>query len=372
MMRFVEATTSYENWLGKQMPLIAADLDYKHDQMSRDIFRFLRGTYYRWAQVFPEICGELAKTPAVLSVGDLHADNFGTWRDLDGRLVWGINDFDEAYVLPYTNDLVRLAASLRLAIEAGVVKMDVEGAYQAVLDGYNEWLFSDGRPFVLAEKASWLRALAQDQLRDPVAFWDKIKALPPLKGRAPVDAKAMLDQALPEKNLDVTIAPRRAGMGSLGRIRLVASGKWRGGMIARETKAMAQSACVWALSAPSGALFNDEIRNRAVRCPDPLVWTKDGWIVRRLSPDCSKIDLAEMPKAEEPRFIHAMGRETANIHHGSPRMIDAVRKDFSARQKRSPRWLALAADNMVQRTNSDWREWRAANVPKDPEKPKKS
>ena len=31
-----------------------------------------------------------------LSVGDLHVENFGTWRDSEGRLIWGINDFDEA------------------------------------------------------------------------------------------------------------------------------------------------------------------------------------------------------------------------------------------------------------------------------------
>ena len=35
---------------------------------------------------------------------------YGTWRDTEGRLVWGINDFDEAYPSPYTNDLVRLAS----------------------------------------------------------------------------------------------------------------------------------------------------------------------------------------------------------------------------------------------------------------------
>ncbi len=53
--------------------------------------------------------------PQVLAVGDMHLENFGTWRDADGRLVWGVNDFDEAAVMPYPLDLVRLAASIRLA-----------------------------------------------------------------------------------------------------------------------------------------------------------------------------------------------------------------------------------------------------------------
>ena len=53
----------------------------------------------------------------MLGVGDLHVENFGTWRDAEGRLIWGINDFDEACPMPYTIDLVRLAASADLAIK---------------------------------------------------------------------------------------------------------------------------------------------------------------------------------------------------------------------------------------------------------------
>lgn len=39
-----------------------------------------------------------------MAVGDLHVENFGTWRDIEGRLVWGVNDFDEAHPLSYAND----------------------------------------------------------------------------------------------------------------------------------------------------------------------------------------------------------------------------------------------------------------------------
>lgn len=46
--------------------------------------------------------------------GDLHAENFGTYMDSDGRLVFDVNDFDEAYVGPWTWDLRRFVASLGL------------------------------------------------------------------------------------------------------------------------------------------------------------------------------------------------------------------------------------------------------------------
>src|SRR5262249_52709448 len=110
-----ESTRRYEEWLGKQTALYPPHLKLKHDLMREGVFPFFRATFYHWIQVWPEICSELVAAPKVLSVGDLHVENFGTWRDKEGRLVWGINDFDEAYPLPYTNDLVRLAASAEIA-----------------------------------------------------------------------------------------------------------------------------------------------------------------------------------------------------------------------------------------------------------------
>ena len=46
--------------------------------------------------------------------GDLHVENFGTYLNADGRLVFDVNDFDEAYLGHFTWDLQRFAASLAL------------------------------------------------------------------------------------------------------------------------------------------------------------------------------------------------------------------------------------------------------------------
>lgn len=46
--------------------------------------------------------------------GDLHAENFGTYMNSSGHLVFNVNDFDEAYVGPYSWDLKRFAASVAL------------------------------------------------------------------------------------------------------------------------------------------------------------------------------------------------------------------------------------------------------------------
>src|SRR5262249_43345167 len=109
------ATQRYEAWLGLQLPVVKRDLRVKHRLMKTSRLAFLRATFYRWMQNLPFFCEALLKAPFVLAAGDLHVENFGTWRDLDDRLVWGITDFDEAYSLPYTLDLLRLATSALLA-----------------------------------------------------------------------------------------------------------------------------------------------------------------------------------------------------------------------------------------------------------------
>ena len=54
------------------------------------------------------------RTGRVWIHGDLHAENFGTYMDANGRLTFNVNDFDEAYVGPFTWDLKRFAASVAL------------------------------------------------------------------------------------------------------------------------------------------------------------------------------------------------------------------------------------------------------------------
>ena len=52
------------------------------------------------------------------------SENFGTWRDAEGRLIWGVNDFDEAARMPYALDIVRLATSAVLAEVRGISRQD--------------------------------------------------------------------------------------------------------------------------------------------------------------------------------------------------------------------------------------------------------
>ena len=365
-MNVVKATRQFEDWLAHRTRIDRKDLRLKHTNMKADVFMFLRATYYRWAQVWPQVCPELAKAPHVLAVGDLHVENFGTWRDIEGRLIWGVNDFDEAWPMAYTIDLVRLAVSAHLAAEAGHLPCEREDICTAVLDGYREAMQEKGCPFVLGERHQWLRLIAEGELRDPVHFWGKIDALATLRTEAPVSAIEALEHLMPAPGIAFRLAHRIAGLGSLGHARYVAIADWHGGRIAREAKALVPSSSHWAHcfcldekkeadDGPAEILYQTII-NRAVRCPDPFVKLRGHWIVRRLGPHCSRIELGSLRAPEtELRLLHAMGWETANIHLGTPSARKLILRHIA---KQKPKWLHRAAEAMLQAVRDDWEVWK--------------
>ncbi|OEV13728.1 DUF2252 domain-containing protein [Streptomyces nanshensis] len=108
--------------------LLAADpaaFRVKFRKMAASAFAFYRGTaclFYADAAEDDGPGGESVRkgpflderTGRVWIHGDLHAENFGTYMDANGRLVFNVNDFDEAFVGPFTWDVKRFAASVAL------------------------------------------------------------------------------------------------------------------------------------------------------------------------------------------------------------------------------------------------------------------
>src|ERR1700722_3952940 len=215
-MNIHQATTSYEKWVSSCIPVDRHAIIFKHKQMAIGLFPFLRATFYRWAQIWREEAGDAATAPSLLAVGDLHLENFGTWRDTEGRLIWGINDFDEAYRMPYTIDLVRLATSAYTAAEEEHLGLRPRDASDQILEGYRDALKEGGRPFVLAENHRWLRKLALSRLRDATVFWQKLARLPKAQVRLPRDVERELRKLLPDRSLPCERKNRTAGLGSLG------------------------------------------------------------------------------------------------------------------------------------------------------------
>jgi len=368
-MNIMESTRQYEAWLAKQTVVIAKDLRKKKELMVKDAFRFFRGSFYRWVQLWPQMGAELNDAPAIRCVGDVHLENFGTWRDSEGRLVWGINDFDEAYRLPYTFDLVRLAASIILARNANLISSDPKEGCAHMFAGYRASFEAGGRPLVLAEEHMELREMALSSLANPADFWEKLGE----EKKSKEDSKnagaskqfiGILTRSLPVGSEKSRILPRVAGVGSLGRPRFVAIAELNGGLVAREAKALVPSACVWAegIKRSDESLYEMIVR-RAVRMPDPFLDVYKRMVVRRLAPDCVRIELA---KCKEERndllLLNSMGWETANIHLGTRKSREAVMNHLKGLTADT---VFGVAERMVEETVKEWEEFVGEGVGKE-------
>jgi hypothetical protein len=225
---------------------------------------------------------------ALLSVGDLHVANFGAWADSQRRHVWGVNDFDEACELPFTSDLVRLAASAVLA--AAEARIDVEANQVCV-----------------TERHPALVTLTKGTQEDPKTFWKK-KLLP---AKNPEVEARELPRGLedmfrasfrPDANLTFREQRSPGGLGSLGRRRFTAVETKKGARDAREAKALVPSALYWLREQDDMPSQTATVLQHAIRIPDPYFQVHDRWLIRQLAPDIAKI---EMPHERDKRLALA-------------------------------------------------------------------
>jgi hypothetical protein len=326
--------TAYEGWLRKQCDVIERDLKAKHRRMRKSAFDFLRATYFRWARTIEATCPTLTSAPVALCIGDIHVENYGTWRDAEARLVWGINDFDEAAVMPYAFDLVRLATS---AILIPDLQLPVANAVEAVLKGYRRGL-SGPRAVLPDEDAGWLRSYANPTPQSNSDFWQEVDGYP--DATPPADVQAALTDDLPHGARMQRFAARTKGGGSLGRPRFLAIASWNSGRVVREAKAQVPSAWTWAHETSDHSRFL-EVAFAAFRSPDPYIRSDAGFILRRIAPDSRKIEIADVQvHGLTEDLLAAMAGDLASVHAASEK-AEAIVEDLDSRARG---WLQEGAE----------------------------
>ena len=163
---------------------------------------------------------------------------------------------------------------------------------------------------------------------------------------------------MPDPDAPCTFKRRVAGAGSLGRQRFVALATDRRGLpVAREAKATVPSAAAWARNDKRPKIYIADLVRTAVRIADPCFIVSRSWMIRRLAPDCARIEIKDLPAdRDELKLLRAMGWETANIHLGSKR-----RKIAKHLTSLPHRWLEHAAEEMATATTEDFRAWVAGS-----------
>jgi Uncharacterized protein conserved in bacteria (DUF2252) len=350
-MSFLEDNAAYEAWLRSQCDIVEDDLDLKYKRMGKSAFLFFRSTFFRWAKRIEKLCPALEDAPAVLAVGDAHLANFGTWRDVEGRLAWGINDFDDAAVMPYAFDLVRLCTSVRLT--SGLAIKNAHAA-TAILEGYKSGLAAP-RAAILDGREAWLRPFLAASDAERRKFWQDLDELPAAR---PDEAfRAAFEKALPRGAENLRFGAESKGGGSLGRPRFVVTADWQGGRIAREAKALVLSSWRWAHGKKTGKMYFLECAEGVHRAPDPFLAVQGQILVRRLSPDSRKLDMEQgVPAGLEALFLSAMAFDLASIHAAG----DKTEQIVADLDERSKDWLHKAAKAATDDVKADFEVWKAS------------
>jgi Uncharacterized protein conserved in bacteria (DUF2252) len=369
MRDIVQSTAEFESWRRSQITLLDQALQVKHDKMSEQLFEFFRATFYRWCEGWNNACQEWAAAQPVVAVGDLHIQNFGSWRDARGRLIWGVNDYDETATLSFAIDLVRLAASAEIAAEfIPGCELTLSEICEAIRDGYLAGLEGGGEPFVLERRHAWLLRMVRAVLKEPKLFWKewlRDRTQPVKEEKVPQQLAGLLRNEFPsEAGVELREMKRGVtkGLGSLGHERFFAYAEYQSGPLATEGKSVALSAAIWAAGQAKGELKAEQLLRAKSRPFSPGTMIHDGWLIRPIMSDCGRIDLALLNEdadaaavtLDQERLLGAMGFEIANLHLLSVQgnQLKKAISDFRVPIFRK------TVETMIEFVRADFKAWR--------------
>lgn len=212
-------------------------LAMKLAKMRQSPFSFLRGACALFYETLPDIAA-LTDAPLAWCCGDLHFENFGSYKSDNRTVYFDINDFDEAALAPLTWDIVRLLTSILCGAEAlHVTPAQAADISQSCLRAYRQALVNGKSLWVDQETSNGLinELLTRLKSRERADFLDKrtirqgrrrflkldgIKALPASDAQKQAVTEFMEQFAATQPNPEFyqvrDIARRIAGTGSLG------------------------------------------------------------------------------------------------------------------------------------------------------------
>lgn len=372
-------------------------LAMKYTRMRASPFAFLRGTCHLFQVSLGRF--DLPESPAAWACGDLHFENFGSYK-ADNRLVhFDINDFDEAGLAPASWDLVRFLASLRTAARDLSLSDDeadtlcsafVERYADALALGKARWVERETATGAVADllgqlrqrqRAEFLRKRTIGRGAKLALRVDSGKALPTTsEQKARVGAfmeKFAATQSDPGFFEVIDVADRIAGTGSLGTERYVVLVRGLGTPDAHyllDLKRATTSALL-----PHVPLAQPAWRNEAVRIATlqqrmqaasmaflhAVTLGRDAFVLRELQPGEDRVDV-DRARDSLDRFrdvIHTMADVVAwaqlrSAGRQGSADADALVDFGTARAWRRP--LVSASRRAAKQVVADWQTFRAA------------
>lgn len=355
----------------------------KYRKMRDDAFAFLRGTCHLFYERLPR-SGIFKSAPLVWSCGDLHFENFGSFKG-DNRLAYfDLNDFDEAILAPASWDLVRMLSSLRVGAKSlGVGPADAQALCTAFLDAYSAALALGKAYWVEPQTAHGLVGTLLDGLRTRqrapflntytltkgkkrLLKTDGKKALPATDSQS-TKVRAFMDAFAPTQPDPgfyrvIDVARRVAGTGSLGveRYAILVHGKGApDGHYLLDLKQAMPSALTnrvktkqphWTSEAQRIVVTQRRVQAVSMAFLQPVSIENKSYVLRGLQPleDRVALDGTKQSIAEIRRTISTMGQIVAwGQLRSSGRQGSAIADeliDFASRPKWQGKLLAISQD----------------------------
>ncbi|HEY8097663.1 MAG TPA: DUF2252 domain-containing protein [Methylobacter sp.] len=376
----------------------------KYCAMRTDAFAFLRGTCHLFYQDWPAN-SPLNDAPSAWICGDLHLENFGSFKGENRLTYFDINDFDEAALAPATWELARFLTSVLVGAKTLEVNhSEAIALCHCFLDSYTAAL-QDG-------KARWLeRATAKGMIKNLLSNLRKRSRPEFLNSRTKFKGDKRIlhldgKRALPTEDADykkvilfmaefaalqsnpkffkvLDVARRIAGTGSLGTERYIILIEGLGspaGNYLLDLKHEPGSALAPYLTLPQPEWVTEAERvvniQRRVQAISPAFLNavqigKRSYVMRELLPDSDRLQL-ELWNGKLRRLenvMHAMGKVMAWDHlRSGGRQGSAIADEwisFAARSDwRSP--LLEYADDYALQVVTDWNEFRESPLIFDP------
>ena len=365
----------------------AERLSIKYQRMHGNPFAFLRGTSHLFYERLS--AAKLFKaSPPVWICGDLHLENFGSYKGNNRLAYFDLNDFDEAALAPASWELVRFLTSLLVGAESlSISPTEARTLCSVFLDDYASSLALGKAFWIESETAQGVIRELLEGLRDRqrIKF---IAAHTVMKGKSRVlklDGKKALavsdaqrvavtgfmarfakTQSQPEFFKVIDVARRIAGTGSLGvkRYTILVNGKGApGGHYLLDLKESLASSV-----APHFAALQPKWQSQARRIVEvqrrlqavslallqPVRFEGNAYVLRELQPTEDRITLDGTPRtmSELKGVVGAMGQMVAWAQlrsagrEGSAIADDLI--DFGLRKKWKEKLLVAAQACAVQ------------------------
>jgi uncharacterized protein (DUF2252 family) len=357
----------------------------KYDKMKKDPFSFFRGSCHLFHEDWP-IGAEIDRAPQLFICGDLHLENFGTYKGGDRQVYFGMNDFDEGMYGAMTRDITRLAVSGLLVGEMlGLEKVDQSTLVTNLLDKYRQTLLTgkhqslknaqgvvgdllmksaDRSRLDLLKK--YLGDVDSDELQEKE---DKILAITASRREQVLAAYRdwAKQQSKPEFYDCLDIKQRLAGLGSLGvdRYLLLVAGKGERQRYLLDLKEQpAVSTSPWSSSAqrvlmvqslrqsPGPALLGE----LAIAVGASGASEQKSFTLRELQPSQDKItcDAENINLDDLPQFVQIAGQVTAWSHLQTDKLSEIL--DYAAGEE----WCSIVleyATEYAQQVKADHQEF---------------